>query len=179
MLVAVGKPPSHRGASGKTHRHSISLQDPDVVLAHLPADVGQHLVPVLELHAEGRVGKHLGDRAHHLYRVARHVPVASSSYARAACGSIVSSRGGSRPRSIYDACRPQLWQVSVTRSGASGPSLLPRRRGARTIDRVPHEGQTRGTCSRSAAIRASASGARYSFIPRRPTALVRASNVGM
>jgi hypothetical protein len=34
--------------------------------------------------------------------------------------------------------------------------------------RVPHEGHTRGECSRSAAINASASGARYSFIARRP-----------
>src|SRR5205814_5113020 len=153
--------------------HPVTLQYSDVILAHLPADVRQHFVAVLELHAEGRVGKNLGDGAHHLYRVARHVPLASSSYARAAWGSIVSSRGGSRPRSMYDACRPQLWQVSVTRSGASGPSLAPRRRGARTIDRVPHEGQTRGTCSRSAAISASASGARYSFMTRRPTALLR------
>src|SRR5439155_15725399 len=126
-------------------RHTVALQYPDVILAHLPADVGQHLVAVLELHAESRVRKDLGDGAHHLYRVARHVPVASWSYARAACGSIVSSRGGSRPRSMYDAWRPQLWHVSVTRSGASGPSLIPpRRRGARMIDRVPHEGQTRG-----------------------------------
>src|SRR5215213_8719093 len=33
----------------------------------------------------------------------------------------------------------------------------------------PQEGQTKGFWSRSAAIRMSASGARYSFTPRRPT----------
>src|SRR5207249_9475940 len=70
---------------------------------------------------------------------------------------------------MYDACRPHDWQVSVIRSDAATTTLPPRRRGARTMDRVLQEGQTRGTCSRSAAISASASGARYSLMPRRPT----------
>src|SRR5256885_16852178 len=70
---------------------------------------------------------------------------------------------------MYDACRPHDWQVSVIRSDAATTTLPPRRRGARTMDRVLQEGQTRGMCSRSAAISASASGARYSLMPRRPT----------
>jgi len=45
-----------------------------------------------------------------------------------------------------------------------------RRRGERWIVRVPHEGHTSGSCARSAAMSASASGARYSLIPRLPTA---------
>src|SRR5207245_3022144 len=69
----------------------------------------------------------------------------------------------------YEAWRPHVWHVSVTRSATatSGVSFpAPRRRGTRTIERVAQEGQTRGTCWRSAAINASASGARYSFTPR-------------
>ncbi len=35
---------------------------------HLPADVREHFVPVVELHAEHRVGQRLGDRALELDR---------------------------------------------------------------------------------------------------------------
>ena len=76
---------------------------------------------------------------------------------------------------MYEAWRPHVWHVMVTRSATSDvsfPAAAPRRRGTRTMERVAQEGQTRGTCWRSAAISAKASGARYSFIPRRPTAAV-------
>jgi hypothetical protein len=46
---------------------------------------------------------------------------------------------------MYDAWRPHVWQVNVTRSDASD-GRPPRRRGTRTIDRVAQEGQTSGTC---------------------------------
>ena len=59
---------------------------------------------------------------------------------------MVSSRGVSGPRWMYDACRPQVWHVSVTRSRVNGTAPPPRRRGTRTIDRVAQEGQTKGTC---------------------------------
>src|SRR6267142_3234788 len=52
----------------------------------------------------------------------------------------------------------------------SSPIRNGRRRGERWIVRVPHEGHTSGSCARSAAMSASASGARYSLIPRLPTA---------
>jgi hypothetical protein len=41
--------------------------------------------------------------------------------------------------------------------------------GTRSMETDPQEGQTKGFWSRSAAIRISASGARYSLMPRRPT----------
>ena len=52
----------------------------------------------------------------------------------------------------------------------SSPARKPRRRGERWIVLVPHEGHTSGSCARSAAMSANASGARYSLIPRLPTA---------
>lgn len=48
---------------------------------HLSADVSEHFVPVVELHAEHRVGKGLGDRALELDRailLAHLVPFASA-----------------------------------------------------------------------------------------------------
>ncbi len=52
----------------------------------------------------------------------------------------------------------------------SSPARKRRRRGERWIVLVPQEGHTSGSCARSAAMSANASGARYSFIPRLPTA---------
>src|SRR5713226_6867929 len=79
LFVSVGYPPSREVIRREVHRDSIPLQNPDVILAHLPADVRQHLVPVLELLAEGRVRKHFADRTHHLYRVASHARCRSPS----------------------------------------------------------------------------------------------------
>src|SRR6266849_4251027 len=107
LFVSVGNPPSREVIRREVDRDSIPLQDPDVVLAHLPADVRQHLVPVLELHAEGRVRKHFADRTHHLYRVASHARCRSPSpvvergcHSLMVCGSMVSSRGAVGPRSM-------------------------------------------------------------------------------
>src|SRR5947207_6891534 len=70
--MAVGNPPSLYILRYSIHRDPVPLQDSDVILAHLPAHVGEHLVAVLELHAEGSVGQHLAHGAHHLYGVAGH-----------------------------------------------------------------------------------------------------------
>src|SRR5918997_4666630 len=60
-LVAVDDPAA-RQVVGRELDHDLVLgEDPDVVLAHLPADVRQDLVPVLELHPEHRVGQGLDD----------------------------------------------------------------------------------------------------------------------
>src|SRR5256885_16603379 len=79
LFVSVRNPPARQVVGRKVHRDPIPLQNPNVILAHLAADVRQHLVPVLELHAEGRVGKHFADRPHHLYRVASHARCRSPS----------------------------------------------------------------------------------------------------
>ena len=72
LLIAVRNPASGKVVGREVNRHPISLQDADVVLAHLAAHVGQHLVPVLELHAERRVGEDLRDGPHHLDGVTGH-----------------------------------------------------------------------------------------------------------
>src|SRR5262245_32556189 len=47
----------------KLHLHLVPGQDPDVVLAHLPGDRRENVVPALELDAEHRARKGLGDLA--------------------------------------------------------------------------------------------------------------------
>src|SRR5438270_12544740 len=51
------------------HRHRITGEDADVVLAHLARDVGGDYVAVLQLHPESRIGQGLDDLAFHLDRV--------------------------------------------------------------------------------------------------------------
>ena len=70
-------------------------------------------------------------------------------------------------RGMYAALRLQAAQWRVTRPPWASSALD--LSGMRSTSAEPHEGHTRGFWSRSAAIRISASGARYSLIPRRPT----------
>jgi hypothetical protein len=70
-------------------------------------------------------------------------------------------------RAMYAAVRPHAAQCSVTRPPCA--SSDDDRMGVRSTSGELQEGQTSGFWSRSAAIRISASGARYSLMPRRPT----------
>ena len=54
---------------GKLHRDLVAGQDSDVVLAHLPGDVGGHDVTVLQLYSKHRIRQGLGDRPLHLDNV--------------------------------------------------------------------------------------------------------------
>jgi len=63
LLVAVDDAPAAEVVGTELHHHAVLREDPDVVLAHLAADVGENLVPVAQLHAEHRVGKGLHDGA--------------------------------------------------------------------------------------------------------------------
>src|SRR5947209_20401965 len=56
LLVPVGDPTSAEVVRSELHLHAIAREDADVVHAHLPRDVGQHLVAVLELDPEHGVG---------------------------------------------------------------------------------------------------------------------------
>src|SRR4051794_28224880 len=62
-LVAVGDATSGEVVRGELHLDPIAGEDADVVHAHLPGDVREDLVAVLQLHAEHRVGEGLGHRA--------------------------------------------------------------------------------------------------------------------
>src|SRR5436190_438344 len=79
LFVSVGNPAPSKVVRRQVDGDPIPLQDSDVVLTHLPTDIRQHFVSVLELHPESRIGEHLGDRPHHLYRVASHARCRSPS----------------------------------------------------------------------------------------------------
>ena len=57
LLVAVDDPAAREVVGRKLHDHSIVRKDPDVVHPHLPADVREHFVPVVQLHPEHCIGQ--------------------------------------------------------------------------------------------------------------------------
>src|SRR6478609_8367796 len=63
LLVAVDDPTSCEVIRRELHHHAVLREDADVVLAHLAADVGEHLVTIAQLHAEHRIGQGFSDRA--------------------------------------------------------------------------------------------------------------------
>src|SRR4249919_3138880 len=68
-LVPVHDPAARQVVRRQLHQHPVPREDTDVVHPHLPRDVGQHVVSVLELHPEHGVGKRLGHRPFDLDRV--------------------------------------------------------------------------------------------------------------
>src|SRR5690242_1003102 len=62
LLVAVGDATPAEVVRRELDLHAVAGEDADVVHAHLPGDVREHLVPVLELHAEHGVGQGFDDR---------------------------------------------------------------------------------------------------------------------
>src|SRR3954452_6862607 len=66
LLVAVDDATPSEVVRRELHHHAVLGEDPDVVLAHLAADVGEHLVSVGQLDPEHGVGKGLHDGALHL-----------------------------------------------------------------------------------------------------------------
>src|SRR6201991_128160 len=63
LLVAVDDPTSGEVVRRELHHDPVLGEDPDVVLAHLAADVGEHLVSVGQLDPEHGVGEGLHDGA--------------------------------------------------------------------------------------------------------------------
>src|SRR5688500_10979017 len=66
LLVSVDDAPTAEVVRRKLDHDPVLREDPDVVLAHLSADVSEDLVPVAQLHAEHRVRKGLHNGALHL-----------------------------------------------------------------------------------------------------------------
>src|SRR3954447_24684932 len=66
LLVPVDDATPGEVVRRELHHHAVLGEDPDVVLAHLAADVGEHLVSVGQLDPEHGVGKGLHDGALHL-----------------------------------------------------------------------------------------------------------------
>src|SRR3954470_12108429 len=57
LLVPIGDSTAGEVVRRELHLDAITGQDADVVHAHLPGDVGEDLVAVVELHAEHGVGE--------------------------------------------------------------------------------------------------------------------------
>src|SRR5690625_858723 len=62
-LVAVDDAAPVEVVGAELDDHAVLGKDADVVLAHLPGDVREHLVPVVELDPEARIRKRLRDRS--------------------------------------------------------------------------------------------------------------------
>mgnify|MGYP003340292131 CR=1 FL=1 len=68
LLVRLSLVPVHDATAGEViwrqfHDDAVVEEDADVVLPHLAADVGEHLVSVLQLNAEHRIGQRLDHAA--------------------------------------------------------------------------------------------------------------------
>src|SRR5947209_10528648 len=62
LLVPVGDATPAEVVGRELDLHPVAGEDPDVVHPHLPGDVCEHLVPVLELDPEHGVGQRFDDR---------------------------------------------------------------------------------------------------------------------
>ena len=62
-LVAVDDAATVQVVRAQLDDHAVLGKDADVMLAHLPGDVREHHVAVVELHPETRIRKRLRDRA--------------------------------------------------------------------------------------------------------------------
>src|SRR5437763_13685568 len=61
--LSVGDSTASEVVGRQFHLHLVARKDADVVLSHLPRDLRQHLVPVVQLDSEHRARKGLGDLA--------------------------------------------------------------------------------------------------------------------
>src|SRR3954452_21744742 len=95
LLVPVDDPTPREVVPRELHHHAVLGEDPDVVLAHLAADVGQDLVTVAQLDPEHGVRESLDDGALDLDHTFffRHVLTSVSAY----CGQVVYRRPGNLP----------------------------------------------------------------------------------
>src|SRR5437764_14790180 len=61
--LSVGDSTAGEVVRRQLHLHLVARKDADVVLSHLPRDLRQHLVAVVQLYAEHRARNGLGDLA--------------------------------------------------------------------------------------------------------------------
>src|SRR6266571_9004288 len=66
LLVPVHDPPATQVVGAELHDHAVVRQDADVVHPHFPADMGENLVPVVQLHPEEGIRERLDNRAFNL-----------------------------------------------------------------------------------------------------------------
>src|ERR1700748_2656511 len=63
LLVPVNDATAAQVVRAELNDHPVVRQDTDVVHPHLPADVGEYLVPVVQLHTEEGIRQRLAHRA--------------------------------------------------------------------------------------------------------------------
>ena len=68
-LKAVGNPPTRKIVGGQLYRHLVTRENLDEILAHLPGDMREHLVSVIEFDSKHGVGQWLNHRSLHLNHV--------------------------------------------------------------------------------------------------------------
>src|SRR5713226_8205817 len=66
LLVPVHDPPATEVVGAELYDYPVVRQDADVVHPHLPADVSENLVPVVQLHPEEGIRERLDNRAFNL-----------------------------------------------------------------------------------------------------------------
>src|SRR5271167_748118 len=59
LLVPVNDATAAQVVRAELHNHTVIGEDPDVVHPHLPADVSEYLVPVVQLHPEEGIRQRL------------------------------------------------------------------------------------------------------------------------
>ncbi len=57
LFCAIGDPATAEIIRGQFNRHSIPGQDPNVIFAHFPGNMGEHNMTIVELNPEHGVGK--------------------------------------------------------------------------------------------------------------------------
>src|ERR1700692_4736373 len=63
LLVPINDATAAQVVRTELNDHPVIRQDADVVHPHLPADVGEYLVPVVQLHSEEGIRQRLNHRA--------------------------------------------------------------------------------------------------------------------
>ena len=69
LLVPIGDAATFEVVRGQFDLDLVAGQDADVVHAHLPGDVGENLMAIVQLDAEHGIGEGLGDGALHDDRI--------------------------------------------------------------------------------------------------------------
>src|SRR6476659_9660788 len=133
LLVAVDDPTSCEVVRRELHHHAVLGEDPDVVLAHLAADVGENLVPVAQLDAEHGIRQGLHDGA---------LDLDHAFFLRHVLHNLLFGRPLVRGPVVYRVLHRRRTDPSPGRTG----NLLPRRRAWETVDLAmsPREPQNPG-----------------------------------
>src|SRR5579862_3125591 len=146
LLVPVHDPAAGQVVGAELHDHAVVGQDPDVVHPHLPADMGENLVPVVQLHAEEGIRERLDNRAFDLNGAVffGHVLRASFYLVVVRAGARLAwpdSPGAGEPRPAWLTPALACQRDEITGRDSEGPASRP---DTRAPGRQPRETQRNG-----------------------------------